>query len=524
MPRKSATEKPLCYIHDRAEYSNAEIIRRNVCVNDLPLTKHTDEKHYCLFHLPTKEKDIAKFEEVFQSRLDSVKKQLGKIEKLPENERQDAKNELTYDFRYIWFPSKVNFEKFNFKVAVDFKWSIFSSEVDFRSATFERDADFSYMTFELGVGFRLATFSSRAFFYKTTFLGGASFKRASFNGLVEFNEATFEADTAFNSAIFLAGTEFKQTKFFNLVSFDSASFLETSQVFFQQTEFYKTVTFDQAIFSGYISFEGSETNRLFISENALLDLQNARIEKPDKITFHSVRLQPNWFINVDSRKFVFTNCYWKKADGTRIDTKSELQTLIERGISSNYSLLSRTCFQLSDNYEENKSFFKASLFRRMAFESETFGRKVRRKDWLRDFRKVFSDETECKEIFSATVERAKRLRVLLKFEPRPFDLVHSLYYWLSGYGENWFRAFCWLLFIWLFFAILYYLFGTFGDEGRAIMEFGRSLGYSILVMTLQRPEPRPYGWITMILYGFETILAPLQAALLALAIRRKFMR
>jgi hypothetical protein len=43
-------------------------------------------------------------------------------------------------------------------------------------------------------------------------------------------------------------------------------------------------------------------------------------------------------------------------------------------------------------------------------------------------------------------------------------------------------------------------------------------------MTLQKPEPRPATGAAQAVVMLETILGPVQAALLALAIRRKFMR
>lgn len=104
---------------------------------------------------------------------------------------------------------------------------------------------------------------------------------------------------------------------------------------------------------------------------------------------------------------------------------------------------------------------------------------------------------------------------------RRFLNLHWFYKWSSGYGESWFRAFVRLLVIWFGFALIYYF--VQGFEGNMQIGFWDSLGYSLQVMTLQRPEPRPSGF-TRVIYGFETIFAPLQGALLALAIRRKFMR
>jgi hypothetical protein len=51
-----------------------------------------------------------------------------------------------------------------------------------------------------------------------------------------------------------------------------------------------------------------------------------------------------------------------------------------------------------------------------------------------------------------------------------------------------------------------------------------ALLYSAGVMALQKPEPAPANKRAKLFVLLETILGPVQAALLALAIRRKFMR
>lgn len=48
--------------------------------------------------------------------------------------------------------------------------------------------------------------------------------------------------------------------------------------------------------------------------------------------------------------------------------------------------------------------------------------------------------------------------------------------------------------------------------------------HSLYVSALQRPDPKPADALTKLFVILQTIFAPLQAALLALAIRRKFMR
>jgi hypothetical protein len=94
--------------------------------------------------------------------------------------------------------------------------------------------------------------------------------------------------------------------------------------------------------------------------------------------------------------------------------------------------------------------------------------------------------------------------------------------------------------IWLLFALLYTQVGFARweprrsnekeamteqrDEVGEPLKLKRALTYSFGVMTLQKPEPRPATTAAQSFVILETILGPLQAALLALAIRRKFMR
>ncbi|MFY9621060.1 MAG: hypothetical protein WAQ99_14700 [Pyrinomonadaceae bacterium] len=121
-----------------------------------------------------------------------------------------------------------------------------------------------------------------------------------------------------------------------------------------------------------------------------------------------------------------------------------------------------------------------------------------------------------------------------------FDLLHWIYWVASGYGERIMRAFTVLIVFWLLFAGVYTRVGFAPSEQKLGREsdvaiakrfdvveslpFKRALAYSLGVMTLQRPEPKPATTAAQTVVLLETILGPVQAALLALAIRRKFMR
>jgi len=136
------------------------------------------------------------------------------------------------------------------------------------------------------------------------------------------------------------------------------------------------------------------------------------------------------------------------------------------------------------------------------------------------------------------------MEVARKMRWKKVDLFRlSWWYWLlSGYGERVRRAFGVLLVVWLPFALIYWkavdeswwqlkqpssILSVKADATIATpikLTARDALLYSAGVMALQKPEPAPANKRAKLLVLMETIFGPLQAALLALAIRRKFMR
>ncbi|HEX8198343.1 MAG TPA: hypothetical protein VF571_19265, partial [Pyrinomonadaceae bacterium] len=134
-----------------------------------------------------------------------------------------------------------------------------------------------------------------------------------------------------------------------------------------------------------------------------------------------------------------------------------------------------------------------------------------------------------------------------------FDYIHFLYRWTSSYGESWSRAaFVLAIIIFAFFPIIYTQTefqvspknipldvavkdcNNVVDELKPVckIEFrslnfwnGEAISHSLSTATFQTVEYRiPQNFWSGFCVILEKILAPLQAALLALAIRRKFMR
>ena len=215
--------------------------------------------------------------------------------------------------------------------------------------------------------------------------------------------------------------------------------------------------------------------------------------------------------------------------------ETEIASLTQSETPSPRRLLAISCHQLANNAEVNNRYEEASNFRYWAMELQ---RQEMDPIWKEDWYEF------------------------------AFWRLDWWYWATSGYGERIVRAFLMLLGVWVVFMLLYTRVGftkaeikseiklpiasvelvkpgateageetnpadkasgvdksrSKPDEVGEPLSFTRSLTYSLEVMSLQRPEPRPLTNWAHTLVTLETILGPVQAALLALAIRRKFMR
>lgn len=356
---------------------------------------------------------------------------------------------------------------------------------DFRGVWFPDEVDFSLI------------FSTRADFHSATFSADASFISATFNADADFSYATFGAKAEFRFATFNA-----QANFFSATFNGSIHFLGRA---------------------GERPLEdGTTLPQKALGKDPSLNFQHVSIEHPERIAFHTLTLRPHWFVNVDSRQFVFTDIDWQ---WNHISIKQEIAALDritmkdvgkepkevppppkkrERRLHLN-RLLTIACRQLADNAEANNRYAEASRFRYWAMD---LARRTKWEGW--SFWKT--------------------------------DWLHMLYWVVSGYGERIRLALFWLLALWIVFASLYAHVGFAKSEVKSEtpiastvidaesdivgqpLPLKRAFTYSLAVMSLQKPEPKPLTGTAQTLVLLETILGPVQAALLLLAIRRKFMR
>jgi hypothetical protein len=472
----------------------------------LSFFKAHEGKRYCVLHYPGQDK-VAAFNKALEIKLDTE----------------------DFDFRGVWFPAEVSFAKVTFGADAYFTRAQFSATADFSEAQFGTITDFSDTRFDADANFYNTQFGGIAYFLNTHFSAEANFFGAQFqgdaylhaqfsvdanfgytqfsaaayfggvqiNGVAYFRGAQFNGTVIFNYAVFNATVNFLETRFFAKVSprSDSQSGDNEATVAgdaFKADAEAVNVSFNVAIFKDVLSFKEN-----VFAERLLMSFDAAIFEKPQRVTFHSTSLRPHWFINVDTRKFEFINVDWNWRD---ISIKQEIKRIPATGVLQAHRLLAIACRNLAVNAEENHRYEEASRFRYMAMDAR----------------------------------RLERWRGFAFW-------TLGWWYWLaSGYGERMGRALLVLLGILVLFAALYMGLGFSNWETKAATEkaavesqrketggwpqLSGALLYSANVMTLQKPEPRPATNWAQTFVMLETILGPVQAALLALAIRRKFMR
>jgi hypothetical protein len=376
-----------------------------------------------------------------------------------------------FDFRGVWFPvdftvfqgievtDELRFDNAIFKKPVDFTGTVFKSAMHFQSCHFEDWARFTGAKFEEGVSFNDAHFKVWGDFTDAR-MNGLGVYEVHAKGELSFDRATLSNDVHIRDPKHIAKLHFRGS------------------------------TFEKSV-----SFQGESGGTQLLPE---LDLWDAQVESPEKVTFSKCLLQPEWFLRVDASEFRFFDVHW-----ARVDMRKALQNWRFSELNAPaFDTLSLCYRNLAENAEAHQRYEEASWFRYRSLEAL----------------------------------RIKHARGWAVWELR-------WWYWaLSGYGERVTRAALGLILIWLLFGALYTLPGVgfarwqskassqteaaqvYPDKHGLPLGFRRAWTYSLEVMSFQKPEPPPASPAAHVLVPVQAILGALQAALLALAVRRRVSR
>lgn len=327
-----------------------------------------------------------------------------------------------------------------------------------------------------------AWFPSGTYFYKFHFKADANFSQARFTTFADFAEARFDSKVSFYGTAFIDDAVFHYATFCNDANFKFAHFHKEAD--FHHALFRTVANFSHAKFLGLALFAGSDEQVLF-DDNSRLSLQYTQISKPEEILFQHVTLRPSWFIGTQVRNIVFADVTWINNITDEISNAPQIAEL-SHVKASPAELLSSTYRQLAINAEENHRYDEAANFRYASMDVQ------RRKQW----------------------------------HGMAFWRLHWWYWIMSGYGERVGRAATTLFIVLALFSIAYTLVKFYDPSypSGTSLSISQAILYSLEVGALQNPEPEPITYLARYTVLAETIIVPFQVALLALAIRRRFIR
>lgn len=548
---ENSEEKDSCWVREDCSHKTRASIREKVCTGLEVKYTDKDNNKYCILHYPNKTQNES---QEFREKLKPLKN----------------------DFRAIHFPEKVNFNDLISSTSGS-KTEI-QRKINFRYATFAGGFLVKRFSFKKEVDFRNTLFQGAVDFPDTKREAGAKFNEVEFKEKALFNNAVFKNEVSFKSSSFHKKVFFQQAIFHDKVDFSTAVFEESSKIMFSRVTFKSSIDFTSAIFRGHVRFAGGhlkdnqgKTTDEFIkvfellqensAENKLLNLKDVQAELPERVHFQDVMLYPSWFVYIDARKLSFFNVDWKNSDGKLISLKKEIKKLDDDKIKEPKNIFKICLRQLAKNLEESDNFEYASNFRRMAFETEWLEISDKSNQW---FNNILRAKKKIGRRFGyKKVDLLAPLKKAL-YIIRHFEFPHLFYRYLSYYGESWRTA---VVILFLAIIIVFPIFYTItnfqvspkhiplevavekcniGEKTQPVLpgnptpaskpdycddiktdglSFYDAILYSLTSATFQDVEyRRPISKWAEFWTSLEKIFAPLQTALLALAIRRKFMR
>jgi uncharacterized protein YjbI with pentapeptide repeats len=454
-------------------------------------------------------------------------------------------------FKDASFEGGATFEEAHFESACAFDGAKFKSKTSFRQARFDQHTTFEHATFALSAGrvdFNDATFSGTVSFAKANVRADLNFSRSSFLASVDFSGSELESKLFFTDCSFDSQAHFSmnRSKVGSIVRFTGAHFRGQIELKDINVTRGSQIDFSESVISAGLNVSGgtwhrdeakrssiqpaassshrlssltvalkqlisdapSSISRLFFRKEfpiqqssqdsqepkGELRFAHARIDKPEAVTFQRVRLTPSWFTNTEVRKMTLRGVSWYGWNGAPWSSAVEIDHLAQKRESDSYESIAITYRQLAINAAENHRYQEASDFRFAAMDVPRH-------------------------------RSAKDANILG---------LHWWYWLMSGYGERVGRAFAVLMFVVVLFAFIYMHLPFEGSNsasptsqpatGFVTMTFPEALLYSARSASLREPTPHPASLRGKLAVAAESTFAPIQAALLLLAVRRRFTR
>ena len=421
------------------------------------------------------------------------------------------------------FEGSCTFAAVRFGPRVDFSRAKLRKKADFRDSHFEGEAKFGDATLHAAV-FSGSEFIGRAWFGGSMMFEGADFQTVRFRSDADFLDAklfgrcrftyvTHEGNSSFSGSL-LGDSDFSCSDFKAFANFYKTAF--TGQAHFNLTKF-QDVRFDSARFDGGAQFESATFSGNAEFQNAsfgfssvrtgIADFTNARFESPNKVWLTQVNqgaaqgLRAR-FVNCDVERIHLEDVRWHRRAG-RMVLQDELdigvgyrEQLGQRHESPGHELVAIAYRQLIDNFD-----------------------RVRSLDLAED-------------CYCGALDMTRRNPGV----PLLSRGVLAIYKVLSSYGGSYARALLVLVLFILAFASIFSAPWTSLRPARDnpanvqmadsfFRRYPAGLVHALEVATFQRDTvyslPTRNGRLAAIA---EQMVIPIQAGLLALALRRRFRR
>jgi hypothetical protein len=393
-------------------------------------------------------------------------------------------------FESTHFIGAADFMNASFNEGTLFGNAIFDDKLILMNAIFAGPIFFTNASIKGKALFEHAKFNNYTNFHGSHFYEDAHFGWAKLNGLTWFNEVIFDKATAFDNCKIDGELECIQAVFNGQVKFLRAEFKDRSS--FGDCVFRDTVNFDHAWFSGRANFKGK-------TFYAACSFQNLSIAA--KMRLEGVDCKQISFLDTDVRQIDFVNCNWLKTGRRRI--------LFDEQV-------------LPSNKKERSPVALKKV--------ESLYRKLKQK---------YKDEHDEAEVSVWHYNEKNMARQSLS-RPRKFLGLTALYAYSSGYGERPVRAFIVLLLMLVGFSIALLICGLALPKGvetiygitncslsnvLSVKSIGASFMNLLKYVTFQKDSYFiPTGWTGEVFKLLAQILVPVQAALLALAVRNRYRR
>lgn len=443
--------------------------------------KDEEGKEYCLFHAPQGKKGMTVPE--FNSKI------------LEEIDRA-----LTYksrcDFSGTIFDGDIQFLTSNAFPDITFNDAVFNGEAKFDDVVFAGEVLFTNTQFKGNATFWRTIFKGYTNFYSAQFMEGAYFGWANFENLTWFNEATFHKVAAFDNAKINGDLEFVWTVFKGRANFLRATFNE--KIRFDGCTFHGQASFIQAEFNDKAFF----TKRYFADTGTFVEsglFLNVVIT--GKVRFEGINCRKLSFLDTDVKQIDFINCEWEQVGGRNVlyDEKN-LVNKPDEELTSDFKKVEMLYRKLKQKYKEEHDEQEAS-------------------NWHYGEKEMFRKSNKWRKYLPSLV---------------------TIYWLTSGYGERPVRSLSVLLFF-IFAASIISLYAGLSlppglkevyGIGRHDLQAGLtaktalpSLMNTLKYVTFQRdPFFKPAGWFGEFVKLVAQVVVPIQAALLAFAVRNRFRR